>query len=121
MHTVEHCGDFEIPTFLRAGHPDREAAIEKGAGLLSDSPRHRSKAKAKITLPKSGAGKGRVSQTTQDSNEWTRGQLLKLGYSKEFSETVGIKKAEAILEDIKAGRGAVREDINTAETAKGEA
>ena len=121
MYMVEHCGPFEIPAFLRAGHPDREAAIARGAAFLAADPRLKPQASefAKIKADKVHSGqrgsKTKVTRSTRSANDRIRDQLIQLDYSKEFVATVSIAKAKQILADIIAGRGAIREDTSNAQ------
>jgi hypothetical protein len=100
--------DLGIPTFLRVGHPDREEAIAKGKIRLAALPSS-PKPKSPRLAPLAGVvGKGLAK--IQDENTQARGQLAKLGYSKGFISRVSLKRARQVLEDIRTGKGAVRED-----------
>ena len=107
----------DIPAFLRVGTPENIKAREEGAARLAvapSAPKPRQLGLNFIKEKKVGTGQrgstAKVTHTTRAANDIVRDHLRQLGYSTEFCATVGIKKAKEIIEDIRTGKGATRED-----------
>jgi hypothetical protein len=99
----------DIPTFLQVGHPDREAAIERGAARLSANPRQPvSSYKKKTRIAPTAYQK---KQTTKSTHASVKQQLLDVGYTPAYIAGISITRAKELIKDLIEGRGASREDI----------
>ena len=100
-----------IPTFLRRDHSDYEKILaEVRARRAASPPPPRPKPPR---LPRLTPLEGVISAglaKAQDQNIRARKQLVEFGYSKGFVRSVSLRKAKRIIEDIRAGKGAIRED-----------
>jgi hypothetical protein len=97
-----------IPAFLRAGSPESLKAREEGAARLAALPATPRPRSSRL-VPLKGAIPGGLAKAKAE-DELNRGYLKQLGYSPTFIGHISLKTAKKIVEDIRLGLGAVRED-----------
>jgi hypothetical protein len=97
-----------IPAFLRAGSPENKKAREVGAARLAALPATPRPGSSRLVPIQGIVPNGLAKAKSED--ELNRGYLKQLGYSPTFIGHISLKTAKKIVEDIRLGLGAVRED-----------
>ena len=97
-----------IPAFLRAGSPESLKAREEGAARLAALPATPRPGSSRLVPIQGVVPNGLAKAKSED--ELNRGYLRQLGYSPTFIGHISLKTAKKIVEDIRTGKGAVRED-----------
>jgi len=97
----------DIPAFLLRGTPENIKAMEEGAARLAANPPPRQRQlKLKPLKGVQSAGLAKAASAKAGA----KGQLAQLGYSPGLIKRISLKKAQQIVEDIRLGKGAPRED-----------